>query len=228
MRRRYLVPLAALGALLALPGSALGATADLQQALDGKLGDSVGINIVVGDRCRVLRSLHAGRVRVPGDRLLEGEERGHGDREDPDQLLDRRPLLVGGRVRARVQRPAGRLRRARGRLLPHRSRPARRQGRWPGAVSAGLPGDGTLRRDHRLEVHASSSRSARSRWRSSGARPWSGSSSGPTSSTRSSSRASSTRSAPTGCSVADSCRSATGSAPESSGCRTSPARRRCT
>jgi ammonium transporter, Amt family len=44
MRRRCIVPLAALGALLVMPGSALGATADLQQALDGKMGDSVGIN----------------------------------------------------------------------------------------------------------------------------------------------------------------------------------------
>ncbi len=44
MRRRYLVPLAALGALLVVPGAAFGASADLQQAVNGKLSESVGIN----------------------------------------------------------------------------------------------------------------------------------------------------------------------------------------
>ena len=67
----------------------------------------------------------------------------------------------------------------------------------------------------------SSSRSAPSRWRSSGARRSSASSSASTSSTRSCSPASSTRSARTGSSAAAGCR-------PTSACRTSPARRRST
>jgi ammonium transporter, Amt family len=44
MKPRYLVPLAALAALLALPGAAFGATEDLRSAVDGNLANSVGIN----------------------------------------------------------------------------------------------------------------------------------------------------------------------------------------
>jgi ammonium transporter, Amt family len=46
MRRRYLVPLAALAAMLVLPGAAFGASGDLQQAIDGEFGNSIGINSI--------------------------------------------------------------------------------------------------------------------------------------------------------------------------------------
>ena len=48
--------------------------------------------------------VHAGRLRVPRDRLLAGEERRRRRREDPRQLLDRLDRLLGGRLRARLRR----------------------------------------------------------------------------------------------------------------------------
>ncbi len=72
----------------------------------------------------------------------------------------------------------------------------------------GVRRDGPLRRHRSSRSGSSSSRSARCRWRSSGARRSSGSSSARTSRTRSCSPRSSTRSAPTGCSAAAGCRPA--------------------
>ena len=47
----------------------------------------------LGDRRRLHGDAHAGRLHVPGDRLLAREERGHGRREDPHELLDRRLMF---------------------------------------------------------------------------------------------------------------------------------------
>ena len=60
--------------------------------------------------------VHAGRFRLPGDRLLAWQERRRGRRQDPHQLLHRLHRLVGVWIRARVRwcREVGR----RHRLLP--------------------------------------------------------------------------------------------------------------
>ena len=58
----------------------------------------------VGAHRRRARDVHAGRLRVPGDRLLPREERRHDRREDLDELLDRRAHVLGGRLRVRVRR----------------------------------------------------------------------------------------------------------------------------
>ena len=73
----------------------------------------------LGDRGGLARHVHAGRLRVPGDRLLARQERRHGGREDPDELLDRRDRLVGRRLHVRLQRTGRRRHRARGRRLLH-------------------------------------------------------------------------------------------------------------
>ena len=92
----------ALVAIMLLPTVASADTFDAAGA--GKLADTVGINstwvIVAG----AARDVHAGRLRVPRDRLLARQERRHGDREGPDELLDRRALLLGRRLRVRVRR----------------------------------------------------------------------------------------------------------------------------
>ena len=49
----------------------------------------------LGDRRRLFRDVHAGRLRLPRDRLLARQERGHGHREDRHQLLDRRRSCTG-------------------------------------------------------------------------------------------------------------------------------------
>jgi ammonium transporter, Amt family len=46
MRRRYVIPLIALAALLVIPATAFGATEDLNLAIDGKLSETVGINSI--------------------------------------------------------------------------------------------------------------------------------------------------------------------------------------
>ena len=108
MRSRLLRagPLALL-ALLAMPASAFATNVDLKQAVDGKLPDTVAINTHVGGRHRRARAVHAGGLRDARDRLLAREERRHGRGEDPDQPLDRRHLLLGGRLRVRVRHADG-------------------------------------------------------------------------------------------------------------------------
>ena len=59
--------------------------------------------LALGGRRRAARDLHAGRLRVPGDRLLAWQERRHGGGEDPHQLLDRRSSVLGGRLRVRLR-----------------------------------------------------------------------------------------------------------------------------
>ena len=54
----------------------------------------------------VLRDVHAGRLRVPRDRLLARQERRHRGGEGPDELLDRRLAYWAVRLRLRVRRPA--------------------------------------------------------------------------------------------------------------------------
>ena len=49
----------------------------------------------LGDRGRDGRDVHAGRLRVPRDRLLARQERRHRGREDPHELLDRRASPTG-------------------------------------------------------------------------------------------------------------------------------------
>ena len=95
----------------------------------------------LGDRRRLFRDVHAGRLRLPRDRLLARQERGHGHREDRHQLLDRRDHVLGGRLRVRVRRPA-RPRHRDPRLLPARLRRS----------AAGLPDHGPVGRDGRVEV----------------------------------------------------------------------------
>ena len=85
----------------------------------------------LGDRRRGARDVHAGRLPVPGGRLLADEERGHDRAEDPRQLLDRGALLLGGRLRARLRRR---------RLVRGHAR-ARS---WAPANRRSVPGDGVL------------------------------------------------------------------------------------
>ena len=131
----------------------------------------------LGGRRRLPRDVHAGGLRVPGDRLLPRQERGHRGREDPHELLDRRAHVLGGGLRLRLRRR--RLGHRDPRILPARLR----------RPAEGLRRHGPLGRADEVEVGSSSSSSAPSRWRSCGARRSSGSSSASTSSTRSSSPA---------------------------------------
>ena len=87
-----------LAALLLLPGAADGAGRSTHLAGRRRAEPHVGAR---GDRAR---DVHAGGLRLPGDRLLPREERRHRDREDPRQLLDRLDRVVGRRLRARLRR----------------------------------------------------------------------------------------------------------------------------
>ena len=147
---------------------------DARQA--GALPDSVGDQLALGDRRRLSRDVHAGRLRVPRDRLLARQERGHGRREDPHELLDRRAHVLGRRLRLRLRRSA-RSSATTGSSCATTATRRRRSRSWASPT----------RRSSRSG--SSSSSSAPSRWRSSGARRSSGSSSASTSSTRSSSPA---------------------------------------
>ena len=127
--------------------STLLATADdLVQAVDGTLADTVPVNTLwVVDRGGA-RAVHAGRIRHARDRLLAREERRNRGREDPHEPLDRGHLLLGGRLRVRLRQ------RRRARHLQRRS--------WAATASScssrerrrGLPGDGRLGRDGRVQV----------------------------------------------------------------------------
>ena len=88
----------------------------------------------LGDRGGRARDVHAGGLRLPRDRLLAHEERRHGDREDPDELLDRLDLLLGGRLRAGLRRRGD----DRGRL---RVLPGRELGAGGGGAADPVPGD---------------------------------------------------------------------------------------
>ena len=137
---------------------------------------SVGDQLDLGDRRRLPRDVHAGRLRVPRDRLLARQERGHGGREDPHELLDRRALYWAvGFAFAFGDRRASSART--GSSCATTATRRRRSRSWACPT----------RRSSRSG--SSSSSSAPSRWRSCGARRSSGSSSASTSSTRSSSPA---------------------------------------
>ena len=82
---------AGLLALLAVPAAALADGNTLQNvANDGKFPARRRHQLRLGARRRHPRDVHAGGLRLPGDRLLPRQERGHGGREDPGQLLDLR------------------------------------------------------------------------------------------------------------------------------------------
>ena len=60
-----------------------------RRQVPGRRGDQLGL----GDGRRHPRDVHAGRLRLPGDRLLARQERGHDRREDPRELRHRRPVF---------------------------------------------------------------------------------------------------------------------------------------
>src|SRR3954454_5059835 len=57
----------------------------------------------VGDRRGLPGDVHAGGLRLPGDRLLARQERRHRGREDPHELLDRRDHVLGCWLRVRLR-----------------------------------------------------------------------------------------------------------------------------
>ena len=97
--------------------------------------------LAVGDRRRLLRDVHAGGLRLPGDRLLARQERGHRRRQDPHELLDRGDPVLGGGLRLRLRR-RDRPHHRRHRVLPARLRRS----------AEGLPDHGPLGRHDRVEV----------------------------------------------------------------------------
>ena len=108
------LPLALIAAL-ALPAAAFGDTFD-----SSTLPNSVGINtmwvIVAG--CLVM-FMQAGFAFLEIG-FSRGKNAGTGGRQDPHELLDRGGLLLGGRLRLRLRRPARQRHRARRRVLPDR------------------------------------------------------------------------------------------------------------
>ena len=119
-----------------------------RSAVDGKLAPSVGINSLWVIMAGVLRDVHAGRLRLPRDRLLEGQERRHGGREDPHQLLDRR-RSAGGRAGSRSRSAPGQRRSA---TTEGSSSPTSVHAATADGCRPRLPGDVALRRDDRVEV----------------------------------------------------------------------------
>ena len=81
----------ALVAIMLLPTVASADTFDAAPTI----ADSVGINSMWVIVAGVSRDVHAGRVRVPRDRLLARQERRHRGGEGPDELLDRRARVLG-------------------------------------------------------------------------------------------------------------------------------------
>ena len=97
--------------------------------------------LAVGDRGGLLRHVHAGGLRPAGDRLLARQERRHGGREDPHELLDRGAPVLGRRLRVRLRRRSG-PRHRHARVLPARLR----------RPADGVPDHGPVGRDDRVEV----------------------------------------------------------------------------
>src|SRR5215208_3851683 len=63
-------------------------------------GSLAGDGHDVGDRSGVSGPFHAGGIRYARGRLLPDEERGERGGEDPGKPRHRRPVVLGGRVRA--------------------------------------------------------------------------------------------------------------------------------
>ena len=81
---------AGLLALLVVPGAALADGNTLRSGQRRQAAARGRDQLGLGARRRHPRDVHAGGLRLPGDRLLPRQERRHGGREDPGQLLDLR------------------------------------------------------------------------------------------------------------------------------------------
>ena len=143
LRRSWLARGSAAGArgcALAVPAVASADTLRCRRD-NGVLPRLVGDQLPVGDRRRLLRDVHAGGLRLPGDRLLARQERRHGRREDPHELLDRRRSCTGPSASPSPSATGDHHRARTGFFLRGLRRPA-----------GGVRRDGPLRRDDRVEV----------------------------------------------------------------------------
>ena len=79
------------------PALADGATLDLAQQGPARADrrHQLALGLIVAG---IARHVHAGGLRLPGDRLLARQERRHRGRQDPGELLDRRADVLGGRA----------------------------------------------------------------------------------------------------------------------------------
>ena len=97
------VALVTLLALLVLPASALATDDDLNQAIDGTLGDTVPINTMWVVIAAVLVLFMQAGFAMLEIGFSRGKNAGHRRGQDPDQPLDRGHLLLGGGLRLRVR-----------------------------------------------------------------------------------------------------------------------------